>query len=233
MTDSEGIVPHKAEFLLYRTEDGRARVEVRFDGETAWLTQAAMAELFQTTPQNIGQHVGAIYTEGELDPAATCKQYFQVRREGSRDVRRRLKHYSLPMIIAVGYRVRSARGTQFRQWATARLEEYVVKGFTMDDARLKNPPGPGVPDYFDELLPRIRDIRSSEKVFWRKVLQIYGTSIDYDASAEASQRFFATVQNKMHWAAHGHTAAEVIAARADAGRCRRAREAERHDRGRR
>jgi Virulence protein RhuM family len=136
--------------------------------------------------------------------------------EGSRQVRRHLKHYSLPMIIAVGYRVRSTRGTQFRQWATARLEEYVVKGFAMDDARLKNPPGPVVPDCFDELLARIRDIRSSEKVFWRKVLQIYATSIDYDPSAEASQRFFATVQNKMHWAAHGHTAAEVIAARADA-----------------
>ena len=218
MTDSEGIIPHDAEFLLYRTEDGRARVEVRFDGETAWLTQAAMAELFQTTPQNIGQHVAAIYTEGELDPAATCKQYFQVRCEGSRDVRRNLRHYSLPVVIAVGYRVRSTRGTQFRQWATARLDEYVVKGFTMDDARLKNPPGPGVPNYFDELLARIRDIRSSEKVFWRKVLQIYATSIDYDPSAEASQRFFATVQNKMHWAAHGHTAAEVIAARADAGK---------------
>jgi len=121
MTDPGGIIPHEAEFLLYRTEDGRARVEVRFDGETAWLTQAGLAELFQTTPQNIGQHVAAIYTEGELDQAATCKQYFQVRREGPRDVRRRLKHYSLPMILAVGYRVRSARGTQFRQWATARL----------------------------------------------------------------------------------------------------------------
>jgi hypothetical protein len=216
MADSGGIVPHEAEFLLYRTEDGRVRVEVRFDGETAWLTQAGLAELFQTTPQNITQHIAAIYAERELDQAATRKQYFQVRREGSRDVRRQVKHYSLPVIIAVGYRVRSTRGTQFRQWATARLEEYVVKGFAMDDARLKSPPGPGVPDYFDELLARIRDIRSSEKVFWRKVLQIYATSIDYDPSAEASQRFFATVQNKMHWAAHGHTAAEVIAARADA-----------------
>jgi len=218
MTDSEGIIPHEAEFLLYRTEDCRARVEVRFDGETAWLTQAGLAELFQTRSQNISQHIAAIYTERELDQAATCKQYLQVQREGSRQVRRHLKHHSLPMILAVGYRVRSARGTQFRQWATARLEEYVVKGFAMDDARLKNPPGPGVPDYFDELLARIRDIRSSEKVFWRKVLQIYATSIDYDPSADASQRFFATVQNKMHWAAHGQTAAEVIAARADAGK---------------
>jgi hypothetical protein len=218
MTDSEGIVPHASEFLLYRTEDGRARVEVRFDGETVWLTQAAMAALFQTTPQTITRHVAAIYAEGELEKGATCTSHVQVQTEGARRVRRHVRHYSLPVIIAVGYRVRSTRGTQFRQWATARLEEYVVKGFTMDDARLKNPPGPGVPDYFDELLARIRDIRSSEKVFWRKVLQIYATSIDYEPSAEASQRFFATVQNKMHWAAHGHTAAEVIAARADAGK---------------
>jgi len=217
MTDSGGIAPRDAEFLLYRTEDGRARVEVRFDGETAWLTQAGLAELFQTTPQNITQHIAAIYAERELEEAPTCKSHLQVGREGSRDVRRRLKHYSLPVIIAVGCRVRSTRGTQFRQWATARLEEYVVKGFTTDDARLKNPPGPGVRDYFDELLARIRDIRSSEKAFWRKVLQIYATSIDYDPSAEASQRFFATVQNKMHWAAHGQTAVEVIAARAAAG----------------
>jgi len=216
MTHTEAIIPHESEVLLYQAEDGRARVEVRFDGETAWLTQAGLAELFQTTPQNITQHIAAIYGEHELDEASTCKSHLQVRQEGSRQVRRRLKHYNLPMILAVGYRVRSARGTQFRQWATARLEEYVVKGFTMDDARLKNPPGPGVPDYFDELLARIRDIRSSEKVFWRKVLQIYATSIDYDSSVAASQRFFATVQNKMHWAAHGHTAAEIIAARADA-----------------
>ncbi len=217
MTDSEGIVPHEAEFLLYQSEDGRARVEVRFDGETAWLTQAGMAALFQTTPQTITRHVASIYAEGELEEGATCTSHVQVQTEGLRRVRRHVRQYSLPMIIAVGYRVRSTRGTQFRQWATAHLEEYVVKGFTMDDARLKNPPGPGVPDYFDELLARIRDIRSSEKVFWRKVLQIYSTSIDYDSSAEATQRFFATVQNKMHWAAHGHTAAEVIAARADAG----------------
>jgi len=218
MTDTDSLIPHEAEILLYRTEDGRARVEVRFDGETAWLTQAAMAALFRTTPQTITRHVAAIYAEGELEEGATCTSYVQVQMEGARRVRRHVRHYSLPVIIAMGYRVRSARGTQFRQWATARLEEYVVKGFAMDDARLKSPPGPGVPDYFDELLARIRDIRSSEKVFWRKVLQIYATSIDYDPSAEASQGFFATVQNKMHWAAHGHTAAEVIAARADAGK---------------
>jgi hypothetical protein len=180
------------------------------------MTQAGLAELYHTSPQNITQLIAAIYAEGELEEAATCKSNLQVRREGSRDVRRQLKHYSLPVVLAVGYRVRSGRGTQFRRWATARLEEYVVKGFTMDDVRLKNPPGPGVPDYFGELLARIRDIRSSEKVFWRKVLEIYATSIDYDPSAEASQSFFATVQNKIHFAAHGHTAAEVIAERADA-----------------
>jgi hypothetical protein len=206
---------HNAEFLLYKTEDGRTRVDVRIDGETVWLTQAAIADLYQTTPQNVTQHIAAIYEERELAEAGTCKPFFQVRQEGARQVQRHLKHYSLPMILAVGYRVRSHRGTQFRQWATARLEEYLVKGFTLDDDRLKRAGGG---NYFDELLARIRDIRSSEKVFWRKVLEIYATSIDYDPSLEGSQRFFATVQNKMHWAAHGHTAAEVIAARADAAK---------------
>lgn len=205
--------PTHSSFLLYQTEDGRTRVEVRFDGDTAWLTQAALAELYQTTPQNITQHIAAIYGEGELDEAATCKPYLQVRTEGTRQIQRSLKHYSLAMILAVGYRVRSHRGTQFRKWATARLEEYLIKGFTLDDQRLKQGGGG---DYFDELLARIRDIRSSEKVFWRKVLDIYATSVDYDPRVEPSQRFFQTVQNKMHWAAHGHTAAEVIAARADA-----------------
>ena len=214
MTLPEGA----SEFLLYQTEDGRARIHVRLDGDTVWLTQAALAELYQTTPQNITLHIAAIYAEGELDEAATCKDYLQVRQEGARRVQRALKHYSLPMILAVGYRVRSPRGVQFRQWATAHLSEFIVKGFILDDQRLKNPPGPGVPDYFDELLARIRDIRASEKVFYRKVLDIYATSVDYDPRIEASQRFFATVQNKMHWAAHGHTAAEIIAARADADR---------------
>lgn len=182
--------------LLYQTEDGRTRVECRFDDETLWLTQAQMAELFQTTPQNVTLHLKAIFTEGELVEAATCKDYLQVRREGGREVSRQLRHYRLEAVLAVGYRVRSHRGTQFRQWATARLSEYLVKGFTMDDERLKNPPGPGQTDYFDELLARIRDIRSSER--------------RYTPDAPASQRFFATVQNKMHWAAHSHTAAEVI-----------------------
>lgn len=201
-----------SEVLLYQSEDGRTRIDVRLHRETAWLTQAAMAELYQTTVQNITQHIAAIYEEGELDEEATCKQLLQVRREGPRQVQRNLKHYSLAMILAVGYRVRSHRGTQFRQWATARLGEYLIKGFTLDDERLKRPDGR---DYFEELLARIRDIRSSEKVFWTKVLEIYATSIDYDPSIEASRLFFKTVQNKMHWAAHDHTAAELIAARAD------------------
>jgi len=204
--------------ILYQTEDGRTRIECRFENETVWLTQALMAELFEVTSQNITQHLRAIYDEGELPETATCKEYLQVRTEGRRQISRSVKHYSLPVILAVGYRVRSHRGTQFRQWATARLSEYLVKGFTMDDERLKNPPCKGQTDYFDELLERIRDIRSSERRFYQKVLDIYATSVDYDPSAEASQQFFATVQNKMHWATHGQTAAEVIHRRADAGK---------------
>ena len=206
----------KSELLLYRTPDGQTRVQCRFEDETVWLTQALMAELFQTTPQNITLHLRAIYAEGELQEPATCKEYLQVRSEGGRQIQRSLRHYNLEAILAVGYRVRSPRGTQFRQWATARLKEYLVKGFTMDDERLKNPPGKGHKDYFDELLERIRDIRSSERRFYQKVLEIYATSVDYDPAAEASLTFFATVQNKMHWATHGHTAAEVIHQRADA-----------------
>jgi hypothetical protein len=200
------------QLVLYRTEDGRTRISCRFEGDSAWLTQAAIADLFQTTPQNITLHIQAIYQEGELLEDATCKEYLQVRQEGARQVSRRLKHYNLNVILAVGYRVRSPRGTEFRQWATAQLEQYLVKGFAMDDERLKQSGGGG---YFDELLARIRDIRSSERLFWRKILDIYATSVDYDPSAEASQKFFAVVQNKMHWAAHGHTAAEVILRRAD------------------
>jgi hypothetical protein len=210
--------PPQSEIILYQTEDGRTRIQCRFENETIWLTQALIAELFQTTPQNVTLHLKAIYEEGEVDEAATCKDYLQVRAEGGREVHRLLRHYSLPAIIAVGYRVRSHRGTQFRQWATARLSEYLLKGFTMDDQRLKNPPGPGVPDYFDDLLDRIRDIRSSERRFYQKVLDIYATSIDYTPNTDISQLFFATVQNKMHWAAHGHTAAEVIHQRADGGK---------------
>ncbi|MFC4819902.1 virulence RhuM family protein [Dokdonella ginsengisoli] len=213
MTDSPA--PPTSEVLLYRTEDGRVRVECRFEGETLWLTQAQMAELFQVTVPTINEHLKGIYEEAELLPERTIRSYRMVRAEGKREVAREIAHYALDTVLAVGYRVRSPRGTAFRQWATERLREYVVKGFALDDVRLKQGGG-GL--YFDELLARIRDIRASEKMFWRKVLDIYATSIDYDPSVEASQRFFATVQNKMHWAAHGHTAAEVVYARADAGK---------------
>ena len=207
----------QSSLILYQTEDGRTRVQCRFENETLWLTQAQIAELFETTPQNVTLHLKGIFAEGELVEAATCKDYLQVRLEGGREVSRKLKHYRLEAILAVGFRVRSHRGTQFRQWATARLSEYLVKGFTMDDERLKNPPGKGQKDYFDEQLERIRDIRSSERRFYQKVLDIYATSVDYTPNTEVSQQFFATVQNKMHWAAHGQTAAEVIHARVDAG----------------
>ncbi|MDE2370173.1 MAG: virulence RhuM family protein [Burkholderiales bacterium] len=203
------------EFVLYTTEDGLVRIEMRAEGGTLWLSQAAIATLFQTTPQNVTQHVKAIYAEGEADAQATCKSGLQVRQEGGREVRRTVRLYSLDVILAVGYRVRSHRGTQFRQWATAHLSDYLVKGFVLDDARFK---AGGGSVYFDELLARIRDIRSSEKVFWRKVLDIYATSVDYDPKNDLSKQFFATVQNKMHWAVHGKTAAEVIVARADAGK---------------
>jgi hypothetical protein len=199
--------------LLYQTEDGQSRIEVRFEDGTVWLSQAALGRLYQTTPQNITQHIRAIYAEGELDQAATCKSYLQVRIEGARDVERSVLHYNLQMILAIGYRVRSHRGTQFRQWATARLSEYLVKGFVLDDERLKSA---GIDSYFDELLERIRDIRASERLFYQKVLDIYATSIDYDPRTEISERFFAAVQNKMHWAAHGHTAAEVVYHRVNA-----------------
>ena len=208
----------QSEFILYQTEDGRTRIQCRFENETLWLTQAQIAELFQITPQNVTLHLKAIFAEGELAEAATCKDYLQVRQEGSREVSRNLRHYRLEAILAVGFRVRSHRGTQFRQWATARLSEYLVKGFTMDDERLKNPQGLGQKDYFDELLERIRDIRSSERRFYQKVLDIYATSVDYAADAELAQQFFAMVQNKMHWATHGHTAAEIIHERADAAK---------------
>ena len=208
----------QSEIILYQTDDGRTRVQCRFEDETLWLTQAQIADLFQTTPQNVTLHLKTIFAEGELSEAATCKDYLQVRLEGGREVSRKLRHYQLEAVLAVGFRVRSHRGTQFRQWATARLGEYLVKGFTMDDERLKNPPGKGQKDYFDELLERIRDIRSSERRFYQKVLDIYATSVDYTPDAEQSHRFFAAVQNKMHWATHGHTTAEVIAERANAAK---------------
>ena len=208
--------PLQSSIILYQAEDGRTRIQCRFEDETIWLAQAQIAELFQVTVPTVNEHLKGIFAEGELPPGATIRKFRIVRQEGSREVTREIEHYSLPGILAVGYRVRSHRGIQFRQWATARLTEYLVKGFTMDDERLKNPPGKGQKDYFDELLERIRDIRSSERRFYQKVLDIYATSVDYTPDAEQSQRFFATVQNKMHWATHGHTAAEVIAERADA-----------------
>lgn len=210
--------PEQSEFVLYQSEDGLARVEIRLFEGTVWLTQRQLAELYQVAVSSISEHLRNIFDDGELAPEATIRKFRIVRTEGNRSTSRAIEHYSLPVVLAVGYRVRSLRGTQFRQWATAQLGEFVVKGFALDDRRLKNPPGSGAPDYFDELLARIRDIRSSERVFYKKVLEIYATSIDYDPRAPASQRFFATVQNKMHWAAHGHTAAEVIAERADAER---------------
>ena len=181
-----------------------------------WLSQALIAELFQKDVRTINEHLVNIFDEGELNREATIRKFRIVRNEGRREVTREIEHYNLDAILAVGFRVRSHRGTQFRQWALGRLNEYLVKGFTMDDERLKNPPGNGQKDYFDEQLERIRDIRSSERRFYQKVLDIYATSVDYTPNTELSQRFFATVQNKMHWAAHGQTAAEVIHARVDA-----------------
>jgi len=202
-----------SEIVLYQTEDGRSRIQVRLEGETVWLTQAGLAELYQTTPQNITLHTRSIYQEGELLEEATCKEYLQVRREGNRHVQRRLKHYNLDMILAVGYRVRSHRGTQFRQWATERLREYIVKGFALDDERLQEPGGL---DYFDELLERIRAIRASEKRFYQKVRDIYATSVDYDPRHPMTLEFFAAVQNMMLYAVTGRTAAEIVHDRADA-----------------
>ena len=198
-----------SEIILYQTEDGRTRVQCRFEGETVWLTQKLMAELFQIGVGTVNHHLKAIFAEGELQVGATIRRYRIVQPEGARQIAREVEHYNLDAILAVGFRVRSQRGTQFRQWATARLGEYLVKGFTMDDERLKDPPGKGQTDYFDELLERIRDIRSSERRFYQKVLDIYATSVDYTPDAEQSHQFFAAVQNKMHWATHGHTAAEA------------------------
>jgi hypothetical protein len=202
------------EIIIYEG-DGGARVSVRINGESVWLTQAQLAELFGTTKQNISLHVQNIFEEGELAKEATVKEYLIVQKEGNREVSRRIEHYSLDLIIAVGYRIKSQIATHFRQWATARLREYIIKGFAMDDERLKDLGGGG---YWKELLSRIRDIRASEKVFYRQILDIYRTSIDYDEHASVSQDFFKKVQNKVHYAVHGNTAAEVIYNRADAER---------------
>jgi hypothetical protein len=199
-----------SEFLIYQSENGRTKLDVRLEDETVWLSQKQLTELFGKAKGTISEHLQNIFEEGELAAASVVRKFRITAADGKNY---ETAHYNLDIIISVGYRVKSLRGTQFRIWATQRLREYIVKGFAMDDERLKQRGGG---NYFEELLGRIRDIRSSEKEFWRKVLEIYATSIDYDPSAEASRQFFATVQNKMHWAAHGHTAAEVIHARVDA-----------------
>lgn len=213
MTEPQG--PPGTEVILYKTADQRTRVEVRLEGDTVWLTQAQMAELYQTTVQNVSLHLQGIYEDGELDQGATIKSYLIVRSEGARSVSREVLHYNLEAILAVGYRVRSSRGTQFRQWATARLAEYLIKGFALDDERLRNPPGPGVPDYFDELLERIRDIRASERRMYLRVRDIIALAADYEPSAAETTRVFQTVQNKLHFATTGKTAAELILERAN------------------
>ena len=215
MTNLQAQQP--GEFLLYETEDGRTRVECRFVDDTLWLSQAGMAELFQTTPQNITLHLKGLYAEGEIISEATCKDGLQVRSEGGRQVRRLVKCYNLDAILAVGYRVRSSRGTQFRRWATERLREYLVKGFTLDDERLKNPPVAGsvAPDRFEELLERIRDIRASERRMYLRVREIFAMAADYSPSLPETTQFFQVIQNKLHFTVTGKTAAELIAQRAN------------------
>ena len=209
MNDSKGNI------LLYQTEDGQTKIEVTLANDTVWLTADQMAELFQRNKSTISRHIKNVFESGELKPDSTVAFFATVQNEGTRKVERNIAYYNLDMIISVGYRVNSHRGVQFRIWATQVLREYLIKGFAMNDDLLKRA---GSGNYFDELLSRIRDIRSSEKVFYRKVLEIYALSIDYDPRAEATQMFFKTVQNKMHFSAHGHTAAEVIYQRANANK---------------
>jgi len=208
--------PAKGQFLVYSAEDGRTKIEVRLEHETVWLTQQHMADLFQTTKQNVSLHLQNIFAERELDRGATVKDSLTVQQEGGRSVQRRVEFYNLDAIISVGYRVKSAVATRFRIWATQQLREYIVKGFVLDDERLKNPDQPF--DYFEELLRRIQDIRTSERRFYQKITDIYATSIDYDPTQLESIEFFQTVQNKMHWAITGQTAAEIIHTRADAAK---------------
>ena len=201
------------QIIIYQSEDGETRIEVKFTGETVWLSQQQMADLFQSSRSNVVEHIKHIYEEGELDEESTCRNFRQVRQEGNRLVTREIPFYNLDMIISLGYRIRSVIATHFRRWATERLKEYIIKGFTMDDERLK---GNGGGAYWRELLDRIRDIRSSEKVMYRQVLDLYATAVDYDPRSEISVEFFKIVQNKLHFAAHGNTAAEVIYKRANA-----------------
>jgi len=208
--------PEKSQFIIYQAEDGRVKIDVRFEDETVWLTQQMMAELFQSSKQNISHHIKSIFKESELAPEATVKNYLTVQQEGERRVQRQLEFYNLDMIISVGYRVKSQVATRFRIWATGKLREFIVKGFVLDDERLKNPDQPF--DYFEELLRRIQDIRTSERRFYQKITDIYATSVDYDPTSEMSLAFFKTVQNKMHWAITGQTAAELIHSRADSAK---------------
>jgi len=214
---SLGNTPPAGEIILFQSDDGQVRVECRFELDTLWLSQALIAELYGVTPQAITQHIRAVYEENELEQAATCKDYLQVQTEGKRKVKRQVSHYSLPVILSVGYRVRSARGTQFRRWATQTLQEYLVKGFVMDDERLKNPPvaSSAVPDYFDEMLERIRDIRASERRIYLRVKDIFTMAADYEPTNKDTNQFFQIIQNKLHFASTGLTAAELIAQRVD------------------
>jgi len=215
MTDQPSDAPeNRSEIVLYQTDDGRSLIQVRLEDDTVWLSQALIAELFQTTPQNVTIHIQEIYRSGELSEAATCKESLQVRTEGDRTVRRQITYYNLDVIIAVGYRVKSQIATAFRQWATARLKEYIVKGFTLDDERLKGGNGPA--DYFDELLARIREIRASEARVYQRIREIFSLAVDYHKDEKETETFFAVMQNKMHFAATGLTAPEIIRKRADA-----------------
>jgi hypothetical protein len=214
---SENLPASGSQFYLYTSDDGRVRLSVRFRDSTVWMPQRLIAELFDVSIKTANEHLVNIYEEGELDPEATIRKFRIVQKEGDRDVARLVDHYNLDTILAVGYRVRSSRGTQFRQWATSQLRELLVKGFVLDDEKLKEGPT-GFGDYFDELLARIRDIRASERRFYQKITDLYATSIDYDRKAEITKTFYATVQNKLHWAIHGHTAAEIVQERADASK---------------
>lgn len=204
---------NKGEIIIYQTDDGDTKIDVRFEDETVWLTQQQLCELYKTSKSNISEHIKNIYDEGELTEEATVRNFRTVQNEGGRNVSRNIAYYNLDMIISLGYRIKSIIATAFRRWATERLKEYMIKGFTMDDDRLKELGGG---NYWKELLGRIRDIRSSEKVMYRQVLDLYATSVDYDPKSAESTAFFKMVQNKLHYAAHGHTAAEVIYERADA-----------------
>lgn len=203
----------QSQIVIYQTADGQAKINVHFEGETAWLTQKMMAELFEVAIPTVNEHLKNIYSSSELSPARTIRKFLIVQKEGQRDINRHIEFYNLDAIISVGYRVNSAKATKFRIWATARLRDYIIKGFAMDDERMKQ--GGQRARYFEELLQRVRDIRSSERNFYQKVTDIYATSIDYRQSDTLTKKFFATVQNKMHYAVHGHTAAEIVSLRAD------------------